>query len=82
MLLSEENHLFGFIKNVSGSIAIANRIFETRLYNRYLSSKEFQANHIYRSSLWDKNQFTIGGHLNVRLIINGTGNYYIESRTI
>ncbi len=34
--------MFGFIKNENGSIAIANRIFETRLYNRYLASEELQ----------------------------------------
>ncbi len=108
--------MFGFVKDEKGSVAIANRIFETRLYNRYLSSEELQANDIYQSSLWDRNQFIISGHLNVRLIlekftehfhelygnseerfieeagrklfllylrpiINGTGNYYIESRT-
>ncbi len=108
--------MFGFVRNEEGNIAIANRIFETRLYNYYLSSEELQVNDIYKSSLWDKNQFIIGGHLNVRLIlekfvehfhdlygnsgerfveesgrklfllylrpiINGSGNYYIESRT-
>lgn len=108
--------MFGFIKNEKGRIAVANRIFETRLYNRYLSLEELQASDIYKSSLWDRNQFIIGGYLNVRLIlekfvehfhelyadsderfieesgrrlfllylrpiINGTGNYYIESRT-
>lgn len=108
--------MFGFVRDEKGSVAIANRIFETRLYNRYLSSEELQANDIYKSSLWDRNQFVIGSHLNVRLIlekftvhfhelygdsgerfieesgrklfllylrpiINGTGNYYIESRT-
>ncbi len=108
--------MFGFIKNENGSIVVANRIFETRLYNRYLSLEELQSNDIYRSSLWDRNQFIVGGTLNVQLIlekfvahfheiyadcnekfieesgrrlfllylrpiINGTGNYYIESRT-
>lgn len=108
--------MFGFVKNANGSIAIANRIFETRLYNRYLASEDLQKHDIYQSSLWDKNQFVIGGYLNMQLIlekfvlhfhdlyadsderfveecgrrlfllylrpiINGTGNYYIESRT-
>lgn len=61
--------MFGFIKNENGSIAIANRIFETRLYNRYLASEELQKHDIYQSSLWDKNQFIIGRHLNIRLIL-------------
>lgn len=34
--------MFGFIKNQHGTVAIANRIFETRLYNFYLSEDEMQ----------------------------------------
>lgn len=108
--------MFGFIKNQNGSVVIANRIFETRLYNYYLSEAEMQEEDIYKASLRDKNQFIVNGHLNMRRvlekfvihfsdiygsqnekfledkgrqyfllylkpIINGTGNYYIESRT-
>lgn len=108
--------MFGFIKNHNGTVAIANRIFETRLYNKYLSEAEMQKADIYKASLQDKNQFVADGHLNMRKvlekfvehfhdlygsrderfveeegrtyfllylrpIINGTGNYYIESRT-
>lgn len=108
--------MFGFIKNQNGNVVIANRIFETRLYNYYLSEDEMQTKDIYKASLQDKNQFLSDGHLNMRRIlekfvvhfhdiygassqkfiedegrqyfllylrpiINGTGNYYIESRT-
>lgn len=108
--------MFGFIKNQNGNVEIANRIFETVLYNLYLSIEEIRKNDIYSASAREKNQFVIGGHLNMRLvlekfvehfsdlyagseekfieesgrklfllylqpIINGTGNYYIESRT-
>lgn len=34
--------MFGFIQNRHGNVAVANRIFETRLYNRYLSTVEIQ----------------------------------------
>ena len=34
--------MFGFIQNQCGNVAIANRIFETRLYNVYLSEDEMQ----------------------------------------
>lgn len=108
--------MFGFIRNHQGVIAVANRIFETRLYNLYLSTAKMQGLDIYKASLQDKNQFVVDGHLNMRRIlerfvvhfndlyhdsaepfvekegrkyfllylrpiINGTGNYYIESRT-
>lgn len=108
--------LFGFVKGKNGVMMVANRIFETWLYNYYLSAAEVQSEDIYTAALQDKNQFIVGGYLNVRLIlekfvihfndlygdrdetfleeegrkyfllylrpiINGTGNYYVESRT-
>lgn len=41
--------MFGFIKNDCGNIAIANRIFEMRLYNYYLSTADVQKKDIYGS---------------------------------
>lgn len=108
--------LFGFVKNENGVLVVSNRIFETWLYNLYLSSAEMQKKEIYAASLMDKNQFITNGYLNMRLvlekfvqhfndlyddsdetfledegrkyfllylrpIINGTGNYYIETQT-
>lgn len=61
--------MFGFIENSHGTVKIANRIFEMRLYNFYLSSAEMQRQEIYKASLRDKNQFTVDGHLNMRLIL-------------
>ena len=61
--------MFGFIRNEHGTVAIANRIFEMRLYNLYLSSSKLQEQNIYKASLEDKNQFIAGGHLNMRLIL-------------
>lgn len=108
--------MFGFVKNENGILVVSNRIFETWLYNLYLSSAEMQKKEIYAASLMDKNQFITNGYLNMRLvlekfvqhfndlysdsderfledegrkyfllylrpIINGTGNYYIETQT-
>lgn len=108
--------MFGFVRNQNGSLVVANRIFDTWLYNLYLSASKMQRTDIYKASLQDKNQFVVNGHLNMRRIlerftvhfhdlygecdetfledegrkyfllylkpiINGTGNYYIESRT-
>ena len=33
--------LFGFVKRDGAAVAIANRIFETRLYDRFLTSSEW-----------------------------------------
>lgn len=61
--------MFGFIKNKDGLMAIANRIFEVRLYNFYLSTNETYNEDIYKASLLDKNQFVINGHLNLKLVL-------------
>lgn len=61
--------MFGFIKNQNGTAAIANRIFEMRLYNFYLSSADMQGLDIYRASLQDRSQFIVDGYLNMRLIL-------------
>lgn len=108
--------MFGFVKNQKGTLAVANRIFDTWLYNLFLSTAEMQELDIYKASLQDKNQFVVDGFLNMQLIlerfavhfhdlygdsdeafiedegrkyfllylrpiINGVGNYYIESQT-
>ena len=62
-------NMFGFIKNIDGSVAIANRIFETRLYNYFLTSDEMKQSDLYQVSVSDKNQFVLHGKLNMRLIL-------------
>lgn len=108
--------MFGFVKNAEGRVIPANRIFDTLLYNHFLSQEEIQSSDMYKASLLDKNLFIRDGHLDMRrvlekfvehfhdlygnqkdsfleeegrryfllylrLIINGTGNYYVEART-
>lgn len=60
--------MFGFIKNVNGIAAISNRIFETVLYNWFMS-EEYVSSKIYDVGLQEKNQFVVNGHLNVRRIL-------------
>lgn len=106
---------FGILKCADEQIAVANRIFETRLYNYFLA-EEMLGSGIAAASMQMKNQFVHGNKLDMELIlrkfvehftdiyadstgkfieengrrlfllylkpiINGTGNYYIESRT-
>lgn len=60
--------LFGFIKNESSKAVISNRIFETVLYNYFLS-KELADSKIYHSALERKNQFIQNGRLDMKLIL-------------
>ncbi len=108
--------MFGFIKSDGEKIIVANRIFETRIYNYFLTTTEMQNTKLFKASLQSKNQFVVNGHLDMykilekfvfhfdelygdrdeafyeedgrkffllylKPIINGAGNYYIESRT-
>ena len=61
--------MFGFICCRNGNAVLSNRIFETRLYNRYLSTAEIQGQKLYKASLKDRNQFLVGGRLNMRRIL-------------
>lgn len=106
---------YGFVKNQNGTVAISNRIFETVIYDWFISLEA--TNHpIFSEGVNDKSQFIMGNQLNMekilekfvlhfndiygtqpdkfkeddgrklfllylRPIINGTGNYYIESQT-
>lgn len=65
----EEAEMFGFIKEVNGSVSISNRIFEIVLYNLFLTEPEVQKSDIYKAALGDKNQFIENGRLNMRLVL-------------
>lgn len=60
--------MFGFIKNDNGTAVISNRIFESVLYNLFIS-EEFAASKMYDAGIQDRNQFIINGHLDVRRIL-------------
>lgn len=46
--------MFGFIKNLNGNAVIANRIFESMLYNLFIS-EEFSGSKMYDAGAQDKN---------------------------
>ena len=64
----ETAEMFGFIKNENGNAVISNRIFETVLYNLFIS-EEYMDSKIYDAGLREKNQFICGGHLNMRRVL-------------
>ena len=68
--------MLGFLKVVDGNIYIANRIFETRLYNMFLSSTEDQDTDTYREGLRLKNQFINNGQLDMSQILKKFVEYF------
>ncbi|MCM1231297.1 MAG: AAA-like domain-containing protein [Ruminococcus flavefaciens] len=60
--------MFGYIVNKEGSIQVANRIFEMRLYNLFLSEEEL-SNAIYDKAQGNKSQFISGSRLDMDLVV-------------
>lgn len=56
--------MFGFLKESHGQVVIANRIFETRIYNLFLS-EELLDDKSYKAASEIKSQFFQDGHLNM-----------------
>lgn len=65
--------MFGFAKiGNSGSVTVANRIFETYLYSLFLSEGECTKNGLYKAAARDRNRFVQNGRLNMRMIFENS----------
>jgi len=60
--------MYGFVKNQEGSTVIANRIFETVIYDWFISL-ETTDSQIFAEGVNDKSQFISGNQLNMELIL-------------
>ena len=61
--------MFGLIRNDHNTVRVSNRIFETMLYNLFLSDEELNNNVFSREGDLARNIFVEDGKLNVRLIL-------------
>ena len=61
--------MYGLIKNDHNKVKVVNRIFETRLYNLFLSEEELNNNVFSNESNLAINLFVADGKLNIRLIL-------------
>lgn len=69
--------MFGFLKRQGDRIVIANRIFETVLYNLFLS-EEMTDSLIYNEALKDKNQFIVNGRLDMDKVMEKFQQHFTE----
>ncbi|MCI9144678.1 MAG: ATP-binding protein [Lachnospiraceae bacterium] len=69
--------MFGFAIVHNGLLCVANRIFETRLYNGFLS-EESRTSEISQLALAEKSQFIRDGKLDVELLNRKFVDYYTE----
>lgn len=61
--------MYGFIRARDGFVAVANRIFETRLYNYFMANPEVTGSRIYRSGAENKNMFIKDRVLDMDLVL-------------
>ena len=61
--------MYGLIRNDHNTVRVANRLFETMLYNLFLSEEELKNNVFTRKGDLAKNLFVQDGKLNMRLIM-------------
>ena len=63
--------MFNFIKNVDGLVKLSNRIFETRIYNLFVSEAQTSQaeNEIINEGSMDKPLFIINGKLNMKKVL-------------
>ena len=68
---------FGFIKGKNGFAIISNRIFETELYNLFLSEMETNDSISQQSSM-ERNQYIAGGMLQMRIVMEKFYKHFTE----
>ena len=68
---------FGFLKDDHGIVAVSNRIFETQLYDLFLSEMAIN-DAMYVAAVSDRNQFIVSGMLQMDLIMKKFYEHYEE----
>ena len=69
--------MYGFIRNDNGTAAIANRVFETRIYNWLLSVYK-TSSELSQTGITEKSQFIDGNNLNMERILLKFSEHYTE----
>ena len=63
--------MYGLIRNDDNRVKVANRIFETRLYNLFISEEEMNDNVFFNNGAREKNLFVKDGKLNMTAVLEG-----------
>lgn len=61
--------MYGFVRDDNGAVAISNRIFETVLYNYYLSREEMKNSSIYSMGNDDRDSLVVNGKLQMEKLL-------------
>jgi len=69
--------MFGYAANINGNVQVANRIFETRLYNFFLSEEEL-ASTMSKAAKQNSSQFISDNKLNMELVLEKFVEYFTD----
>ena len=69
--------MFGFLTEHDNTVGISNRIFETKLYNYFISEDEVSSS-IYEAGVMDKNQFVVDGTLQMNRVLEKFLEHFTE----
>ena len=67
--------MFGFLREQNGRLAVANRIFEMRIINLFITEESLKSD-AFRSGDRDRNQFIRNGRLDMRLVLEKFVEYF------
>jgi hypothetical protein len=70
-------HMFGFLKNVNGKTRVSNKIFETRMYNYFVSQNEIESK-INQNAGITKYEVLKGGRFDMELCLRKFAEHYNE----
>ncbi|MGN0294426.1 MAG: AAA-like domain-containing protein [Lachnospiraceae bacterium] len=70
-------YTFGFLKDKDGTVVLSNRIFETRMYDLFISEMAVD-NAMYQVGASDRNQFVISGKLQMDQVMRKFFEYFTE----
>ncbi len=61
--------MFGFVKNIDGILTIANRLFETRLYNYFLTASDIGKSEMFAAASDNRSQYIKNGRLDMDTVM-------------
>lgn len=70
--------MYGLIKNDHNTVRIANSVFETMLYNLFLSDEELENNAFYNKGSLNKSKFIRNGKLDMVAVLSGFIETYMQ----
>lgn len=70
--------MYGFVTARGGKLAVANRIFETLLYEQFVGEERASGSGFFRAGDLDRSLFVEGGRLNMRAVLEGFRRTYAE----